>query len=269
MSFWSLTTFLLNGALFVLVGMQLPAVVAGLSSAALGTAVLVTVTVYVTVLLARFGFTTAMIFLIRAIDRRPQQRQLRTTARGRIVSTTAGFRGAISLAVALAVPTTLQGGVDSAARDMVVFVTAGVVVASLVVQGLALPEVIRWARLREDTSIDEELRLAKRTSTQAALDRLPDIAAELGVDDDIVDGVRAEYEEHLAVTMVEEEDGDTADSARRHGQSHDLRLALITVKREAVVRLRDDRIIDDTVLRQIQARLDIEEVRLAGQPQIE
>jgi CPA1 family monovalent cation:H+ antiporter len=269
MSFWNLTTFLLNGALFVLVGMQLPAVVDDLSSAALGTGVLVTAAVYVTVLLARFGFVTVTIYLIRAIDRRPQQRQLRTTARGRIVSTAAGFRGAVSLAVALAVPTTLQGGTDSAARDMIVFVTAGVVVASLVVQGLALPHVIRWARLSEDTSVGEELRLAKRIATQAALERLPDIAAELGVDDDVVDGVRAEYEEHLAVAMADEQDGDPADSARRHGQNHDLRLALIAVKRQSVVRLRDDRVIDDTVLRQIQSRLDIEEVRLAGQPQVE
>ncbi|MFC9839607.1 Na+/H+ antiporter [Rhodococcus sp. NPDC127530] len=270
--FWTLTTFLLNGALFVLVGMQLPAAVSGLSSAALGTAVLVTAAVYATVLLARLGFLTVTIYTIRALDRRPQQRLLRTTARGRVVSMTAGFRGAVSLAVALAVPATLPGGAGFPARDMIVFVTAGVVVASLVVQGLALPRVIRWARLPEDTSVGDELRLAQRTATQEALERLPQIADALGVDTDIADEVRIEYDEHLAHSLDEDEDEEdvlrTAPVHRRR-QHQALSLALIAQKRQTIVRLRDEGVIDDTVLRTIQSHLDIEEIRLAGPPEVD
>jgi CPA1 family monovalent cation:H+ antiporter len=268
-SFWSLTTFLLNGGLFVLVGMQLPAAVRGLSSGELGTAVLVTAAVYVTILLSRLGFLTVTIYAIRALDRRPQQRLLRTTARGRVVSMTAGFRGAVSLAVALAVPTTLPGGTDFPARDMIVFVTAGVVVASLVLQGLALPRVIRWARLPEDTSVGDELRVAGRTATQEALQQLPRLADTLGIDPDVLDEVRAQYEQHLAESFAEDEDGDRANSARRRDQHLGLRLAVIASKRKTVVRLRDEHVIDDTVLRRIQSQLDLEEVRLSGQPDLE
>jgi monovalent cation/hydrogen antiporter len=266
--FWILTTFLLNGGLFVLVGMQLPAAVRGLTSAEVGTAVLVTAAVYVTILLSRLAFLTVTIYVIRALDRRPQQRLLRTTARGRIVSMTAGFRGAVSLAVALAVPTTLPGGTGFPARDMIVFVTAGVVVASLVLQGLALPRVIRWARLPEDTSAGDELRLAGHAATHEALEQLPHLADSLGIDPDVREDVRTEYEQHLAESFAEDED-DRADSARRREQHLQLRLAVLATKRQTVVRLRDEHVIDDTVLRRIQSQLDVEEVRLAGQPDLE
>jgi Na+/H+ antiporter len=264
-AFWSLATFLLNGALFVLVGLQLPSTARELTTTGLGRAVAVTAAVYVTILLVRILFLNVSIYAIRALDRRPQQRLLRTTFRGRVVSTVAGFRGAVSLAVALSVP----AGGTFPARDMIIFVTAGVVVTSLVLQGLTLPRVIRWAHLPVDTSVEDELHLAQRTATEEALRALPGLAQERGVADDMTEQVRAEYEEHLSALRAHEDgdtDGPTVTRSRQYG---DLRLALITHKRATVVRLRDEGVIDDTVLRRIQARLDIEELRLSGTPNVE
>jgi CPA1 family monovalent cation:H+ antiporter len=264
-AFWSLATFLLNGGLYVLVGLQLPATARELTTTGLGRAVAVTAAVYVTIILARILFLNVSIYAIRAIDRRPQQRLLRTTFRGRVVSTVAGFRGAVSLAVALSVPT----GGTFPARDMIIFVTAGVVVISLVLQGLALPRVIRWAHLPADTSVKDELHLAQRTATEDALWALPGLAQERGVADEVAERVRSEYEEHLSALRAHE-DGDTdAPTVTRSRQHGDLRLALITHKRATVVRLRDEGVIDDTVLRRIQARLDIEEIRLSDSPNVE
>jgi CPA1 family monovalent cation:H+ antiporter len=182
---------------------------------------------------------------------------------------TAGFRGAVSLAIALAVPTTLPGGTGFPARDMIVFVTAGVVFASLAVQGLALPRVIRWARLPQDTSLEDELRLARRTATKEALEEMPQLAGLLGVGVDVLDEVRTEYGQNLADSLAEDTNDDRADFVRRRRQYLDLSLALIAHKRQTVVRLRNEHVIDDTVLRQIQSRLDIEEVRLAGQREVD
>lgn len=264
-SFWTLTTFLLNGGLFVLIGLELPVAVQNLSASAVGSAVgtgmLVTVAVYLTTLVVRLVFLNISIGVIRALDRRPQQRQLRTTARGRVVSTVAGFRGGVSLAVALSVPSALPGLGGSSARDMIVFVTAGVVVTSLVVQGLALPRVIRWAQMPEDLSEDEEVALAAVTATREALARIPELAAQTEVGQEVVDAVRQEYQDHLA-TKGSDEASD--DAVQRHDQYTRLRLAMIASRRETLVRLRDQGTIDDTVLRRIQARLDVEEVRLLG-----
>lgn len=128
------------------------AMTAALSGAAVGRGILITAAVYVTILLVRLGFLTVTIYVIQALDRRPAQRLLRTTARGRVVSMTAGFRGAVSLAIALAVPTTLVGGTVFAARDMIMFVTAGAVFASLIVQGVRLD--IEEVRLAGQTEVD-------------------------------------------------------------------------------------------------------------------
>lgn len=262
-AFWSESTYLLNAALFVLIGMELPGAIGGLTGPSVARGVAVMFAVYATMLVARFAALHASIYLIRLVDRRPSQRLRRTTFRGRLVSTFAGFRGAVSLAVALAVP---AAAVDGNGRDMVVFVVAGVVVLSLVIQGAALPALVRWADIGQDTSFDDELDLAQRTASESALESLDEIGATIGVDDEVIEDVREEMDARLrlwtAVTGGDDDEED--DTVRRARQYRDLKLAIIAHKRSTIVDLRDRRIIDDTVLRQVQAHLDIEEIRLRG-----
>lgn len=263
-AFWSLTTFLLNGALFVLVGLQLPQTVRELTTDALGHAALLVIAAYLTLIATRLVFLNVVIALIRLVDRRPYQRTLRTTARGRMVSAVAGFRGGVSLAMALAVPETLDGsGIAFPARDLIVFVTGTVVVLTLVLQGFALPRVIRWARLPDDTAERDELRLAQVTATEEALAALPDLARERNVSDEVTADLEEEYRLHLD-DLQSDGDGEANIRAREY---QELRLALIARKRATVVRLRDEGAIDDVVLRQIQSRLDTEEVRLRPTPE--
>lgn len=259
--FWTVSTFVLNGALFVLIGMELPAAVSGLSGGSIGQGLLVMTAVYVTVLATRFVVLNATIFTIRLVDRRPGQRLRRTTLRARIVSTAAGFRGAVSLAVALAVPVSIVG---SDGRDMVVFVTAGIVVLSLLLQGAALPALVRWAQIDSDPTLADEIDLARRTATESALDSLDEIANGLGIDDTVIAEVRAELADHRP-RWVSGTDADIdGDESLHERQYRDLKLAVLAHKRATTVTLRDRQVIDDTVLRQIQARLDLEELRLRG-----
>jgi NhaP-type Na+/H+ or K+/H+ antiporter len=183
------------------------------------------------------------------------------SARHRLPSAWAGFRGGVSLAAALAVPLEVPG------RDLVVIITFGVILVTLLVQGLTLPAVLRWANLPDDGSEAREQALAERTATEAGLTALPDVAARLGVGPAAAERVRVDYEEHLH-TLVAPPAGheDPALAAERadHGDYERLRLALLSDKRAAVVRLRDAREIDDIVLRRVQATLDAEEVRLTS-----
>jgi CPA1 family monovalent cation:H+ antiporter len=260
-AFWTLATFLLNGALFVLIGLELPSAVRGLTSVELGQGLLVAAVVALVVVGVRFAWLFTSPYLIRALDRRPQQRLRRVGARARVVSAVAGFRGAVSLAAALAVPEVMDNGAPFPYRDMIVFATAGVIVVTLA-QGLLLPAVVRWAHLPPDTSVDAERRLAETAATEEALEALPDLADDQGTDPDVVDRLRREVEEHLEVLRA---DGDGAgdEPAIRHDQQYSrLRLALLQHKRDTVLRLRDERRIDDTVLRMVQTKLDAEEVRL-------
>lgn len=261
-AFWSLSTFLLNGALFVLIGLELHPVMAALTGAQLTGALVAVVVLYGAVIGTRFAWLFTTPYLLRALDRRPRQRTLRVGARARVVTAVAGFRGAVSLAVALAVPATVASGAPFPDRDLIVFVTSGVIVLTLVVQGLLLPRVVRWARIPPDTSLEEERRLAQTLATREALDALPEIATDLGTDASILDRSHREYEEHLRLLDADRDSAPDEATAEHKQQYTALRLALIARKRATILRLRDEQRIDDTVLRQLQRRLDIEEVRL-------
>ena len=154
-------------------------------------------------------------------------------------------------------------------RDLIVFVTAGVIVVTLA-QGLLLPGVVRWARLPHDTTVDEERHLAETLATEGALAVIPQLAAELGVDPSVAERLRGEYDEHLGVVRADGDGADEAAPALRQDQQYTaLRLAVLAHKRATVVGLRDEGRIDDTVLRQVQTRLDIEEVRLSRRELVE
>jgi len=269
-AFWNLTSYVLNGALFVLIGLELHVVVEGRSTAELlagsGIALLISLVVVGT----RLVWSNTTPYLIRAIDRRPAQRLRRVGFRQRQPLAWAGFRGAVSLAAALAIPATVDGGGPLVGRDLVLLVTFGVIVFTLVVQGLTLPAVVRWARLPDDGRETEEQRLAQREATRAAIDAIEDRAAELGVPDDVWKQVRAAYEEHLrelelkySVLDGAAEDRDRESLAALKAERR-LRLALLGDKRRALAQLRHDRRIDDLVLVRMQNQLDAEEVRLSG-----
>jgi monovalent cation/hydrogen antiporter len=266
-AFWGLSTFLLNGSLFVLVGLQAQASVRGLTSIGMARALAVAGCVAAVVIAARFAWLFTTPYLVRALDRRPQQRLRRVGARARVVNAVAGFRGAVSLAAALAIPGTVASSAPFPDRDVIVFVTSGVIVVTLV-QGLVLPAVVRWARLPADTAVEEERRLAETVASEEAYAAIPEVAARLGIDEVVVARTRKEYEKHLAVLRS---DGEVDDEPiRRHETDYAaLRLELLGRKRAAVVRLRDERLIDDTVLRQVQQRLDVEELRLSRREAVE
>ena len=262
-----MSTFVLNCALFVLVGLELQSAVRGLASpgragTGLTHGLIAVAAVSVAVIGVRFAWMFTTTYLIRALDRRPQQRLRRVGARARVVSAMAGFRGAVSLAAALAVPVTVSSGRPFPDRDLIIFVTSGVIVVTLVVQGLLLPVVVRWARLGHDGSVQTERHLAETTATEEALEAIPQIAAGLDTDPEITARLQREYTKHLR--LLHASDGGSADEpALRYDRQYTaLRQAVLARKRAVVLRLRDEGRIDDTVLRQVQARLDIEEVRL-------
>lgn len=269
LAFWPLATFIINGTLFVLVGVSLQYAVRHLNRSDLQDALIAVGVVSVALVLVRFAFLFSSAYLIRLIDRRPEQRLRRMSHRARVVSGFAGFRGAVSLAVALSVPEALDSGAPFPDRAFIVFVTSGVIVVTLVAQGLLLPGVVRWARLPRDTSVDEELVLAETTATEEAIEALPRLADELGTTPNVAEWLRQEYGARLATVRARGTESNDDDALLQNRHYTDLRLALIGHKRATVVRLRDQRQIDDTVLRRIQADLDKEEVRLAEGEEVE
>lgn len=302
-SVWPLGSYLLNGALFVLIGLEVQVVARDLAGGSVGRLLVIVVAAWVALIVVRFLFQTVSVAIIRLVDRRPAQRARRMGYRARVVSAFAGFRGAVSLAIALSVPAVLDSGEPFPGRADIVFVTAGVILLTLLVQGPLLPAVVRWANLPDDAATDQELGLAERVITTTAIEAIPELAVEHDISDEVRDRLRRDYDEHLRVAEARGresagqtppevealeavlEDAGTVGEAdtstetttplqrvavtghaplARNEEYSRLRLALLDREREALYRLRREGKIDDTVALRIQTRMDVEELRLTG-----
>jgi monovalent cation/hydrogen antiporter len=258
--FWALSTTVLSSALFVLVGLSAQSAFRGLTSTSLVSALTDTLVVTIVVIGVRWAWVYTTPYLIRLLDRRPAQRLRRIGARQRTVSALAGFRGAVSLAAVLAVPHTLDSGAPFPDRDLIVLITCGVIVLTLL-QALLLPAVVRFARLPLDNSVAEELQLAEVFTLDAAIEAIEPVAAELGSGERVVERVRHELDKQRTLLAAS---GSASNPVVQHDDEYtSLSLALIARRREALLTLRDEQRIDDIVLRRLQARLDIEEVRIS------
>src|SRR5271154_4894058 len=263
-AFWDIATFLINGALWVFVGVQLPSAVRGVSRVDGGVhhALVMAVAVTVVVVMTRIAWGELTTVLVRAVDRRESQRERRIAWRQRMVSNWAGFRGAVSLAAALAIPLTTHSGAPFPDRSLIVFVVCVVILVTVVIQGSTLSDVVGWARMPEDASHADELQLARCRGTQAALEALPVVAGELGISDDLLRRLRKEYEEHAALVEAGGDAEGSNEVAERSDLLRRVRLGVLEHKRRAIIELRDQNRIDDIVLRELQGVMDLEEVRL-------
>ncbi|MBN9178644.1 MAG: Na+/H+ antiporter [Microbacterium sp.] len=195
LSAWPFGVYLLNGALFVLIGLEVQYVVHDVPARQLGILVVITIATWIALIVVRYLFQ-----LLFAPFSRPSGAPRFGHHRGRVVNTFAGFRGAVSLAIALSVPASVAGigePGELTGRDIVVFVTGGVILLSLLVQGPLLPAIVRWARLPADESAADEYELAQRTITGAAVAALDDLAAEHGISNEVRDRARRETYEYL------------------------------------------------------------------------
>lgn len=174
----------------------------------------------------------------------------------------AGMRGVISLAAALALPETTAAGGPFPYRDLILFLTFAVILATLVIQGLSLPFLIRALGLADDGSVEREEVRARIGSADAALARLEELAEEEWVREDTAERVRGMYgyrrSRFVARKIGVDEDGYEERSRAYQRLSRELLVA----QRNALVRLRNEGTISDEALHRIERDLDLEETRL-------
>jgi monovalent cation/hydrogen antiporter len=255
-SFWEVLVYLLNAVLFVLVGLQLNLILTGVSGSSalflVGQAALVAAVV----IGVRVGWGFTVPYLVRVLDRRPAQVARRVGARERLVSSWSGMRGAVSLAAALALPLSFPQ------RNLIIFVTFGVILATLVLQGLTLPWLIRRLGVqRDDSEAQEEMR-GRLRATDAALARLEELAGEGWTRDDTVERMRGLYQ--FRRRRLKARAGYLADDGAQDRSLAYQRLVreLLEAQRREIVRLRNRGEISNEVMHRIERDLDLEDSRL-------
>jgi CPA1 family monovalent cation:H+ antiporter len=263
-SVWEMVEFLLNGFVFVVIGLQLPEVLRALSADSIPLSRLVWYAglISLAVILIRILWVFPATYLPRLIFKTicrhdPYPRWQHVT----IVAWT-GMRGVVSLAAALALPLTVRDGSPFPARDLILFLTFVVILVTLVAQGLSLPLLIRCLGVKDDGSMEREEREARLKANQAALARLNEVAERDPDKADALQRLRVEYEDHIR--QIEGADPQSAGTPLRLFSSEFERLSheALKVERRTIVRLRNEDVISDEVLRRIQRDIDLAEARL-------
>ncbi|MEU6097445.1 Na+/H+ antiporter [Streptomyces sp. NPDC047079] len=260
---WRMVSFILESAVFALIGLQLPVVLRGLGEYEGRGAAWYAVAVFAVVVVSRFLWVYPVTFVPRLLSRRIREREKNPTWKVPFVISWAGMRGVVSLAVAFSIPRTVHGGAPFPSRTLILFLTFTTVIGTLVVQGLTLPPLVRLLRLPGRDTQAETLAEAnaQAQASRAAEQRLEDLLRDEhnALPPPLADRLRnvlerrrnAVWERLGAVNPVT---GETADDTYRR-----LSRAMIGAEREVFVRLRNHRYIDDEMLRTLLRRLDLEE----------
>ena len=263
-AFWEIIAFLLNGFVFIVIGLQLREILNGVAGTAFASLVGDAVLICAAVVLVRIAWVFPAAYLPRFLFKAIRKRDPYPGWRNIAVMGWAGMRGVISLAAAFALPFQLPDGRPFPGRNYLLFFTFCVILATLVFQGLTLPWVIQRLRLSPDRSTDEEERSARVQANKAALIAIEQLSAANEFSNDAVGRLKAEYDERLEQLQMCAENPDDCSGQVATPQYQQLQQKALQVERNTIIRLRNQRVINDEALRRIQRDLDLAEARLTG-----
>jgi monovalent cation/hydrogen antiporter len=260
---WETLQFLLNATLFVLIGLQLRVVVDRLDGYSTGELVGYAAAVSGTVLAARLVWGNTMPYVVRALDRRPQQRARRVGWRERLVIFWAGMRGAVSLAAALAIPLETDAGAPFPQRDLLIFLTFAVILVTLVLQGLTLEPIIRLLGVHDDGADEQREEVTARlAAVDAGIARLDELAQEDWTRDDTIDRMRNLFEYRRRRFTARVDGGDPDGIEDRSVAYQRTQRSVLDAQRNAIWDLRNRGVISNDVMHRIEHELDLEDERL-------
>ena len=260
--FWDLIVYYLEGFIFLVTGMETRDLIDRpnmISLRELGFALLVTVAVIV---VARFVWVFPATYLPRWLSPSLRRRDPSPPWQWTFLLGFVGVRGVVSLAAALALPFTTFAGAAFPDRDLILFVTFGAIVVTLVGQGLAMPAVVRWLALPHDAA-DERVRerdaetAARIEALNIARGRLDRLAADGQVSAEVLAILRARHDHHAGQLPKQLTSSEVTAAAA------ELRAELIAAEREYIYRLLQEGQITDEARRRIERELDLEEESLA------
>lgn len=253
---WNLIVFLLNSLVFTLIGLQMSEVVGNLDRypasqlAAIG-AVVTAVAVFV-----RFAWVFPAAYMPQWLSGK-----LRDDASGHakselVIISWCGMRGIVSMAAALALPLTLPGGAAFPHRDLIIFTTFVVIMATLVGQGLTLTPLIRRLKVGSNWSLHDEQVRVRAAMSSVALAAIDEAVAAEGVPSQWTHALKAEITERIALVASEGELTPRMEMVNR------LRHAVIQAERRELIRLWQENEIGDEVMHHLMEILDYEQAHL-------
>jgi len=253
---WESLVFLLNGVVFLSIGIQISSISRGMDRGTLLQLATVGVLVSIALIAVRVLWVVGMTLReLLSDDRR------RTRLRESVVLSWAGMRGVVSLAAALALPISALPGGALPARDAIIVITFTVILVTLVGQGLTLPLVIRALGLGSDDDEGHEESHARQELIEQALHRIDELEKKWPTHKPLIDQIRTSYQ-HRAEHEEQLHEAPGNEAEQELVEHRQIRSDVIDAQRDALRAMRDRGAIDDDVLRNIERDLDLEEIRM-------
>jgi monovalent cation/hydrogen antiporter len=256
---WEMIIYLLNGIVFVLIGLQLPGILRGIVGYSWPQLFLYALIINAVCILVRLAWIFPGAYLPFLLSKRIRKTEENPDWRQVLVVGWSGMRGIVSLAAALA----LQGYPDFPRAHLVQFLAFSVILTTLVFQGLTLPPLIRYLGVGDDGIPAGEEVVARNRISDAVFNKIVEVRQDEKFPTSAIDTVENSYREQALILQ-----DDLADQLGWSHQRHHvlsvrrLRRLMIAVQRRALVGLRRAGVIGDDVLHKIEHELDLEEVRL-------
>ena len=263
---WSTLSIILNGLVFILIGLELPAIVSGLEGYSLAEACKYGLLVSAMVILIRMIWIYPGTFIPRWIFKSVRKKEPNPGWKFSFIIGWAGMRGVVSLAAALSLPMTLDNGNPLPERNLIIFITFVVILVTLVFQGLTLPFIIKALKIEEiDPMIPEEKQEAEIhiRIINAALNRLADKHKAEMEDNDLLLHLKSEFESHLSHTHLKLDCMECLEKDQKEllVYRHVLK-DIYHFQRKELFQIRKEKIYSDEAIRKEEMQVDIAEIRI-------
>jgi len=260
--FWDLLVYLLEGIVFLVTGLQIRTLLDRSDIFPLYQPILAVLLTVVVIVIARFAWVYPAAYLPRWFSAKVARRDPLPPWQWLFFLAFVGVRGVVSLAAALAIPLTTSSGAPFPYRDLILFITFGIIVITLVGQGLLLPSVVRWLGLArhaaDERDREQKAELAARSDAlKLAQTRLEELAVKKEIAPEVLAVLRARHDDRFG--RLPKAALDTFDAAA----AADVRADLIALEREYIYQLLRDGRITDEARRRIERELDLEEAAIA------
>ena len=260
---WEMLVFILEGLIFIIIGLELPLVRRAIVGHSLPALLLDAALISAVLIAVRIIWVFPGTYLPRFVRRKVGQHDDYPPWRQVFFVGWAGIRGGDSLVIALALPLVTNTGAPFPGRDLIIILTFAVILVTLVLQGFTLTPLIRMLKLHGDGKDEQEEAAARLKTAQVGLRSLHELAGRDSADSTVVENLREKYEHRVHKLSTPNQDGETERDQQDAIAYKRIRRKMIDAEREEVIRLRDEDEISDDVLRTIQQDLDLEEVLLS------
>jgi CPA1 family monovalent cation:H+ antiporter len=262
-SVWETLVFLLNGVVFIMIGLQLPHIIHELGETSILAAIKYAILISIVTILIRILWVYPGAYIPRLLSKGIREREPRPSSKTVFIVGWSGMRGVVSLASALAVPITLTDGTAFPQRNLILFITFVVILFTLVLQGLSLPWLIRVLKIEEPETETMHEHAIRLRLANAVLELLEKSYSEESATIEAFNRLKSRYERmaEIANSKLQQEESGQA-TAHFLPKYRKMLLEAVDVRREELYRMMKNKEAPDELLRKKEEELDLEEARL-------